>query len=426
MSHCRAALVAAPASGQGKTTLTAALARQARARGERVRVFKTGPDFLDPMIHAVASGAPCYQLDLFMGGQPHCQALLADAAQEADLILVEGVMGLYDGNPSSADLAAAFGLPVLLAMDGSSMAQTFGAIAHGLASFREGVSVAGVIANRVGSERHAAMLFESLPAHIPALGWLPRDGQIALPERHLGLLPAAELADLEQCLDRAAAQLHFDASDWPPLNLPIPAQTQPAPSLQGLRIAIARDEAFCFIYPANLDCLKSLGAEVRFFSPLHDEALPECDALWLPGGYPELHAERISTHRLMRESLYAHHLANKPILAECGGMMSLFETLTTADGKQYAGFGLLPGGSQMQARLAALGLQSVSLPEGVLRGHSFHYSRSQTSLSPIASGQNPNGGKTAEPVYRVKRLNASYIHFYFPSNPQAVAALFQS
>ncbi len=422
---CRAFLIAAPASGQGKTTVTAALARQARARGERVRVFKTGPDFLDPMIHAVASGAPCYQLDLFMGGLEHCRALLAQAAQDADLILVEGVMGLFDGKPSSADLARAFGLPVVAVIDGSAMAQTFGALAHGLASFQPDLEFAGVIANRVGSERHAAMLFESLPPHIPGLGWLPREAAITLPERHLGLLPAAELSDLEAKLDKAAAALRFDPSmilAWEGVfHSPLPTSHSP---LKGQRIAVARDAAFCFAYPANLDSLRALGAELAFFSPLADTALPECDAVWLPGGYPELHAAQITANSAMQLALLAHTTAGKPLLAECGGMMALFETLVTADGAMHTGFGLLEGGALMQGKLAALGLQEVALPEGTLRGHSFHYSRADTPLTPIAQGTNPNGGATAEAVYRVGRTTASYIHFYFPSNPDAVAALF--
>lgn len=430
---CRAILIAAPASGQGKTTVTAALARQARARGERVRVFKTGPDFLDPMIHEQASGVPCYQLDLFMGGLEHCRSLLAHAAAEADLVLVEGVMGLYDGKPSSADLARAFRLPVVAVIDASSMAQTFGAIAHGLASFQPDLEFAGVIANRVGSERHTDMLFEALPPHLPGLGWLPREAAITLPERHLGLLPAAELADLDAKLDRAASALRFDPTlllDWEGNaglacdSTTTPASAATAFSLHGQRIAIGRDEAFCFAYPANLDTLRELGAELAFFSPLRDASLPECDAIWLPGGYPELHAAKIAANSSMQLALLAHAAADKPILAECGGMMSLFETLVTADGAMHTGFGLLEGGALMQGKLAALGLQEVELPEGSLRGHSFHYSRADTPLQPIAQGCNPNGGATAEAVYRVGRTTASYIHFYFPSNPAAVAALF--
>jgi cobyrinic acid a,c-diamide synthase len=196
--------------------------------------------------------------------------------------------------------------------------------------------------------------------------------------------------------------------------------------LKGRQIAVARDAAFCFAYPANLDCLRALGAGISFFSPLEDHKLPVCDAIWLPGGYPELHAARISANESMQLALLAHASASKPLLAECGGMMALFETLVTADGAMHNGFGLLEGSALMQGKLAALGLQEVALPEGTLRGHSFHYSRSETPLSPIARGTNPNGGAAAEAVYRVGRTTASYIHFYFPSNPGAVAALFSA
>jgi cobyrinic acid a,c-diamide synthase len=277
----------------------------------------------------------------------------------------------------------------------------------------------------VGSERHAAMLFESLPPHIPGLGWLPREAAITLPERHLGLLPAAELSDLEAKLDKAAAALRFDPSmilAWEGVShSPLPTSHS---SLKGRRIAIARDAAFCFAYPANLYTLRALGAELAFFSPLADTALPDCDAVWLPGGYPELHAAQIAANSAMQLALLAHTTAGKPMLAECGGMMALFETLVTADGAMHTGFGLLEGGALMQGKLAALGLQEVALPEGTLRGHSFHYSRADTPLTPIAQGTNPNGGATAEAVYRVGHTTASYIHFYFPSNPDAVAALF--
>jgi len=245
-------VISAPASGQGKTTVTAALARQSRARGERVRVFKIGPDFLDPTILAQESGAPVYQLDLFMGGEAHCRALLAEAAREADLILVEGVMGLFDGNPSSADLAQCFGLPVLAVIDGSAMAQTFGALAYGLSHFRPQLRFAGVIANRVGGERHAQMLFESLPADIPALGWLPRQAEMVLPERHLGLLGACELSDLDGRIACAASVLKGNALPLPMLHFAQEDESTIPLLLAGCRIAIARDAAFSFIYfPSN-------------------------------------------------------------------------------------------------------------------------------------------------------------------------------
>ncbi|MET0350125.1 MAG: cobyrinate a,c-diamide synthase [Rhizobacter sp.] len=424
---CRALMVSAPASGQGKTSVTAAIARHHVRRGERVRVFKTGPDFLDPMVLARASGAPVFQLDLFMAGEAACRRLLAEAAAEADLILVEGVMGLYDGDPSSADLARAFGLPVLAVIDASAMAQTFGALVHGLATFQPGVSVAGVVANRVGSPGHARMVGDSLPAGLPLVAALGRDAALSLPERHLGLVQAAELPDLDARLDRwadawaAAVASGFEAPAVAFTSMP----DEPVPRLlDGVVIAVARDTAFSFIYPANVQCLERLGARLVWFSPLADDALPDCDAVWLPGGYPELHAAALGPGRPMAASLRAHDAAGKPLLAECGGLLSLLDGLTTVDGTRHAMAGLLPGEATMSRRLAALGLQSVAWPEGEVRGHTFHYSVLATPLEPRVRATSPNGRGTAEAVYRRGRLTASYVHAWFPSNPAAVAAWF--
>ncbi|WP_040570991.1 cobyrinate a,c-diamide synthase [Methyloversatilis thermotolerans] len=418
-------MVAAPASGQGKTTVVAALARLHRSCGRRVRVFKCGPDFLDPQIHALASGAPVGNVDLWMTGEDDIAARLYAAAGEADLILVESVMGLHDGSPSSADIARRFGLPVLAVIDARAMAQTFGALAHGLKHYRDGVNLCAVIANRIGSARHADMLRDSLPADIAWYGGLPRDERIALPERHLGLLPAAEIDGLDAQLDIAAQLLGASAAaDLPPAVAFAPLAHAPLPRLlDGVRVAVARDPAFCFVYPANIECLRALGAELTEFSPLTDAALPDCDAVWLPGGYPELHAARWAGNTAMHASLRRHVDAGRPLLAECGGMMSLFETLADKAGACHCGAGLLPGTVRMQARLAALGLQQVALPEGLVRGHTFHYSVADTPLPPVLQASTPDG-RPGEAVYRVGRLTASYVHLYFPSQPQAVAALF--
>ena len=426
VAHCPAALISAPASGQGKTLVTAALARLHRKAGRRVRVFKCGPDFLDPMILEQASGAPVYQLDLFMCGEEECRRLLGDAAREADLILVEGVMGLFDGDPSAADLAARFGLPVLAVIDGGAMAQTFGALVHGLANWRADVNVAAVLANRVGGERHAAMLEESLRPGLQWLGTLCRDAEMGLPERHLGLVQATEVADLDQRLDHAANALPAEAGWLPdPVAFPAPVDTKTVPLLQGVTVAVARDSAFAFIYPANIDCLRSLGAQVRFFSPLDDAALPECDALWLPGGYPELHLDQLATNVSMRDAIRAHHSTGKSILAECGGMLYCLDALDDGKGRRAPMLGLMPGIATMQTRLAALGLQQLDLPEGSLRGHTFHFSRLDTSLAPHRVAHNPNIG-VGEPLFRHGSLWASYVHGYFPSSPSAVAAIFAS
>ncbi|HEX5336967.1 MAG TPA: cobyrinate a,c-diamide synthase [Gallionella sp.] len=425
--HCPALLISAPASGQGKTTVTAALAAYHRSQGRSVRVFKTGPDFIDPTIHEQASGHPVYQLDLWMGGEAHCRELLYQAAAEADLILVEGVMGLFDGAPCSADLAKKFGIPVLAVIDAGAMAQTFAALAHGLSQLDAELPFYGVVANRVGSTRHAAMLTERLPASLKFCGALPRDAEIALPERHLGLLQAAELPDINQRIEHAAQlwAAHGDTSLPPAVAFASSAEpTAMARELDGVKIAVARDAAFSFLYRANLDVLAALGAQLSFFSPLDDSALPEADSLYLPGGYPELHMAKLAGNGAMLAAIRAHHAAGKPILAECGGMLYTLQALTDAQGQTANLLGLLDATAAMQPRLSALALQSVELPQGRLRGHTFHYSRLQTGLAPCAQGVCPNGGTTSEAVYRQQRLTASYIHFYFASDPHAAAQLF--
>ena len=423
---CPALLLSAPASGQGKTTVTAGLARYHRNQGRKVRVFKTGPDFLDPMILERASGQPVYQLDLWMVGERDSQALLYQAAQEADLILIEGVMGLFDGTPSSADLAALFGVPVLALINAHAMAQTFGAVAYGLAHYRPGLPFAGVLANRVAGPGHADLLAESLPPDLRYFGWLPRDGEIALPDRHLGLVQAAEIIDLETRLESIAVRIARTelAKLPPPVSFPGTTLEPPAQLLKGVRIGIARDTAFAFLYPANLDTLRALGAELAFFSPLADTELPMVDSIYLPGGYPELHLDTLANNASMRESLRRHHQAGKPLYAECGGLLYTVESLADKEGHRAPMLGLLPGHAALQSKLAGLGMQAVELPEGELRGHTFHHSRLETPLEPLAHGRRQRDGRSGEAVYRAGRLTASYLHLYFAGNPAAAARLF--
>jgi cobyrinic acid a,c-diamide synthase len=425
--RCPALLISAPASGQGKTTLTAALARHHSNQGRRVQVFKTGPDFLDPMILEQASGGPVYQLDLWMVGEASCRALLHEAAATADLILVEGVMGLFDGTPSSADLAELFNIPVLALINAGAMAQTFAAVAFGLANFRRGLPFAGVMANGVANPGHAALLTESLPAGLTYFGALTRANEMTLPSRHLGLVQAAEIADLETRLERAAAAVADTALSALPKSVafePPPPQERTAPLLSGVKIGIARDAAFAFIYPANLNQLRDLGAELAFFSPLRDSRLPDVDSVYLPGGYPELHLAQLAANTALRNALRRHHEAGKPLYAECGGMLYLLETLTDKLGNQAPMVGLLPGHARMQSRLVGLGMQSAPLPEGELRGHTFHHSKLTTPLAPLTRGKRQRGGHPGEAVYRIDRLTASYLHLYFGSHPTAAAQLF--
>jgi len=423
--QCPALLIAAPASGQGKTTVTAALARLHTRLGRKVRVFKCGPDFLDPMILARASGAPVYQLDLWMVGEEESRRLLWEAAGEADLILIEGVMGLFDGSPSAADLARRFNVPVMAVINGQSMAQTFGAMAVGMATYQRDLPFSGVLANRIGSQRHRDLVRDSLPEWIRWYGALPRDTEVELPSRHLGLVQADELADLDTRLDAAADALAASAStELPaPVSFAVPEPRRESCRLDGVRIGVARDNAFAFLYQANLDLLRELGAELVFFSPLRDESLPEVDSLYLPGGYPELHLRALAENRGMAQAIHAHHEMGKPILAECGGMLYLLDALTDVAGERAELLGLLPGEARLQKRLAALALQEVTLPEGALRGHTFHHSLLDSAEVPLARGVCPNDKPVAEAVFRRGRLTASYIHFYLPSDPDAAAAL---
>jgi cobyrinic acid a,c-diamide synthase len=469
-SRCPALFISAPASSHGKTTVTAAIARFHAQHGRQVRVFKSGPDFIDPMILERASGHPVYQLDLWMAGEAECRRRVHEAALGADLILIEGVMGLFDGRPSSADLAQALGVPVLAVIDASGMAQTLGALAHGLATYRTGLRWAGVLANSVASARHEEMILEGIPAGLSYFGSIPRSAQFALPARHLGLVQAQEIADLDARLSACAALIaktrlaelppvvefahessapHASAAKHAssaglasvvtlarsrkPAGKPGPTTTiTPAPApmpvglpLAGVRIGIAHDAAFSFLYPANLDLLRTLGAELTFFSPLADTALPEVDSVYLPGGYPELHVQRLAQNTEFKAALVQHAVQGKPLFAECGGMLYLLESLTDKTGQRGEMAGVLRGHAIMHHRLQGLGYQSAPLPGGTLRGHTFHHSVIDTPLVPQAFGERLHNTSPGERIFCRGRLVATYIHVYFPSNPAAVVDLFK-
>lgn len=420
--RCAALLLAAPASGQGKTSATAALARRALRQGQRVRVFKVGADFLDPLLLRQASGSEVYNLDPFQGSMQECRRLLYEAAADCDLILVEGMMGLFDGQPSAADLAVALGLPVLALIDASAMAQTFGAVAHGLRTWREELPWCGVLANRVAGSGHAEWLRRGLPAAAHWAGWLDDCAQASWPERHLGLVQPEHIGDAQARLDAAACALHLDPA-WQPPQVefaPVPHEPPP-PLLRGLCVAVARDPAFCFVYPANLDCLRGMGAQLLPFSPLRDAALPPCDALWLPGGYPELHLPQLAANVSMLQSV-REHAAARPLLAECGGMLYLASRLAAADGTPAELAGVLAGEAVLQPGLQALGPQQWRLAGQTLRGHTFHHSTLQLQAAPTTHASSPLGAP-GEPIWRSRRVTASYVHWYFPSAPRAVAEL---
>lgn len=422
---CPALLISAVASNQGKTTITAALAYHHRRCGRRVKVFKVGPDFLDPKILERASGAPVHQLDLWMVGEEQCRNLLFEAAGAYDLILVEGVMGLYDGTPSSADLAALFGIPTVVVINAAAMAQTFNAVAFGLTTYRTDIKFAGVLANGLASLRHAEMLGQGNPGtHF--LGSIMRDQELSLPERHLGLVQAEEIEDLESRL--AALSLLIEKTELPSLMPVVEFSQGSQPTIPGLlagkTIAVARDACFSFLYAANLELLEKMGANLVYFSPLRDKELPAADALYLPGGYPELHLEQLSKNVAIKEAITKHHASGRAIYAECGGMLYLLDSLEDKAGSRAPMLGLIPGKAVMQSRLFRLGYQQASFTKGNMRGHTFHYSKTDCHLVPTMHARHPNTNNEGEPIYCARSLHASYLHWYFPSNPEVTAELF--
>ncbi|MCF6202183.1 MAG: cobyrinate a,c-diamide synthase [Methylococcaceae bacterium] len=425
---CPALLITAPASGHGKTSVTAGIARLYSRQGLKVRCFKTGPDFIDPTILAKASGQAVYNLDSWIMGREHCQQLLYEAASQSDLILVEGVMGLFDGEPSSADLAELFGLPIVPVIDASAMAQTFAAILHGLSTFRPSLNVLGSVANRVASPRHAELLKMNIQGN-SALAILKRNADVSLPSRHLGLQLAEEISDIDQQLDLLADGL---SNTWL-AKLPEPVKfciskgksQTPVALLHNTTIAVARDRAFCFLYGQNLNCLRTLGANLVFFSPLEDKYLPEADAIYLPGGYPELYAKQLAKNLTLKKDIVDHAEKSKPILAECGGMLFLSEALVDCAGEQHKMLNIMPGIVTMKTKLTAIGSQQVLIEQQEIRGHTFHYSSLENSM-PIISQANYADGRVGEAVYRLKSVTASYLHLYFPSNLPLTAKLFLS
>ncbi|MGP4843133.1 cobyrinate a,c-diamide synthase [Marinobacter sp. 1Y8] len=433
VAQCSAVFFAAPASGQGKTTVTAGIARMLKNQGKVVRVFKTGPDYLDPQILEQASGHPVDQLDLWMAGDAYCRQRLYEAACEADIILIEGAMGIFDGEPSSADLAVRFGLPMVIVMDVKGMAQTAAAIIKGIAEFRNDVDVVGMIANGCASARHRELIEGALPESIELMATVARDPELALPERHLGLVQAAEIRDELEARFEAGAKVLLASGLMEKLEqlapvafyAPEPSDTPSFPPLlAGVTVGVARDEAFSFIYQANVDALESLGGSVTYFSPIHDSALPDCDALWFPGGYPELYGARLAGNQAIREAIQTFFSHDKPILAECGGLLYCLETLTDYDEARYEMLGLLPGHGSMRGRRGCQGMQTARFPEGDVRAHAHHRSVSEGTPEPVAFGQRQRHPAPGESIFREKRLSASYLHLFFPNNPAAVAKLF--
>ena len=428
-------IIAAPSTGSGKTVLTLGLLRALVDRRIAVAGAKVGPDYIDPAFLAAASGAPCPNLDLW-AMRPDTLADRIAALGRSELILCEGVMGLFDGasvpagqaSGSTAELAALSGWPVILVIDAGRQGASAAALLRGFATHRADIAVAGAIFNRVSGESHRATIAEAcrvaLP-DLPILGWLPRDASLALPERHLGLVQARETVDLEDRIKRAARLVAANVDIAALIRLarpsPLAAGDAGPPILPlGQRIAVARDDAFAFIYAELLDGWRTAGAELSFFSPLADEApAPDADAIYLPGGYPELHAARLAAAKQFLGSMRARAQSGAAILGECGGAMVLGETLEDVDGVTHAMAGLLKFATSFKTRKLHLGYRACTLTQdtplgragAAFRAHEFHYASTLAADGPPLFQVTDARGRAFGPTGLVAgRTMGSFLH----------------
>jgi cobyrinic acid a,c-diamide synthase len=436
-------IIAAPMSGSGKTTFTAGLIAALAARGLRVAPFKVGPDYIDPSYHALATGRACYNLDGWLLPPQRVQALFAHRAQDTDVALVEGMMGLFDGYSSEDDIGSAahiarlLSMPVLLVLDANAMARSAAALVKGFRDFDPRIRLAGVMLNRVGSTGHARLLQEAIErtVNMPVVGYLIHDEALRLPERHLGLIPTLEAGPWSSWVDelrkKIAATVDLDrileiARSAEPLDPPTENPFAPISSATRVKIAVARDAAFNFLYDDNLDLLRAAGAEIAFFSPLRDAALPEgSQALYLCGGFPELYAAEIGANTALHSEIRSAFAQGLPIYAECGGLMYLTEQIVDGDGQAHPMVGVLAGKSVMTSRLT-IGYRMVRALDDswlccageTMRGHEFHYS--------TWSGRPASIPPAYELVQADERLEgahlgslvASYVHLHFLAHPE--------
>ena len=434
-------LIAGTHSGCGKTTITLGVLAALRRKGFSVQSFKAGPDFIDAGLHRLITGRPSRNLDLWMCGEEYVKACFYRYSRDVDISVVEGVMGMYDGNYNTARLAQVLGVPVILVVDAYGMAESAGAIVKGFREY-ESSNIAGVIFNRVASERHYERLKLGV-RDVEVLGYLPGEVDFEIPHRHLGLVVAEEQPISQEKIDRLAMAIleYIDIERvieiTKSLNLEITKSQNhsitksPNPRI---RIAVAYDRAFSFYYEDNLDLLKEAGAEIVRFSPLRDYKIPDdVDALYIGGGYPELCGEALSRNRSMLGAIHDWAHSGKPVYAECGGMMYLSEGIYDLEGRFFKMAGILPFETAMKER-PHLGYREVQLKGDcilgrsgdILRGHEFHYSDinfstvgqpSRLSLETVYSLKNNNGDLLYSEGYKFKNVLASYVHIHFGSNP---------
>jgi cobyrinic acid a,c-diamide synthase len=449
---CPRLVIAGTSSGVGKTSLTLGLTAALRRRGLKVQTFKVGPDFLDPTWLSLASGRPCLNLDGWMCDRQYVQQQFAESCAEADIAIVEGVMGLFDGadpagdSGSTAEIARWLDAPVLLVVNAHGMARSLAALVKGYAWFDPELHLAGVIANRCGSARHAEWLGEALAAaNLPPLaGAVLRDSLPPLPSRHLGLVTADRLLLPETALGKLAEAIEeqlnlpriLELAGQAPSSPPVIEPAGPTTAGRKVRIGLAFDEAFHFYYPDNLRALEAAGAELVRFSPLRDAALPEnLAALFLGGGYPEEHAAALEANQAMRQAVAAFAAADRPVYAECGGLMYLSEGIELRCGTRHAMVGALPFATRMLAKRKRLGYAEVRQHEkgpfgaagACLRGHEFHYSEALTApdepdWQPVWQVRYRRSNEPVMEGFTRGRLFASYVHIHFASRPGAAVA----
>jgi cobyrinic acid a,c-diamide synthase len=447
MTAAKGIIIAGTHSGCGKTTLSLALLSAFRKRGLRVAPFKVGPDFIDPGHHARMAGASCRNLDGWMLSKDYNVDSFRRHAAGADIALVEGVMGLFDGRDgksesgSTAEMAKWLDLPVILVVDARSMARSAAALVKGFETFDPELRFAGAVFNRIGSPRHLSFLQEALEGNvrIPCLGGIPKEDVVSIPERHLGLFTDQD-NPLSEAAVSALARIAEERIDLDRLFSALPEIPPPSSAasaahpVRKARIAVARDNAFCFYYPDNLELLEAGGAELVFFSPVAGETLPpDIDGIYLGGGYPELYAETLARNAALRTGIREASRSGMPIYAECGGFMYLCSELEDAKGKRYPMAGCFPFVTRMLSRLKRLGYREVALdretilgPVGAtLRGHEFHYSEllEPGGAQTVYRVANGSGAAGESEGFQVKRTLGSYIHLHFGSRPEAAARL---
>jgi len=445
VNNSKGFIIAAPKSGAGKTTITLALMKALRRSGVKVAPFKAGPDYIDPSLHRLVCGRPSYNLDTWMMGAAGVQESFKRGMANADIGIVEGVMGLFDGKSgvvedgSTAHLAKTLGLPVVLVVDASAMAGSVAPLVKGFVEFDKEVNIAGVILNRVGSPNHYKILKEALgKIKVKVFGYIPKASELLLPDRHLGLVTGAELGGSPEwrVFIKSATKLvgsHIDTGRLLRIakaaKAPVNKDVLILGSTRARRpvIAVARDRAFSFYYDENLDMLRDLGARLCFFSPIEDAALPKgTGGLYLGGGYPELHAGALAANESLRTEIKVFAKKGRPVYAECGGLMYLGRGLKDLNGKSYEMAGVFPWRSKMLTRRKRLGYRELVMKEGspflkkggVIKGHEYHYSELQTRAKLKTVYRIGKGRDMVEEGYLYKQTLASYMHLHFRSNPE--------